>query len=79
MQYAKRPEGMDDADWDIECQCRMVAREMKTCRDRADRGQIFEQWKVIVPGITRERVAAIWKEGVPMPADKVDRVNKGAA
>lgn len=67
MQYGKRPEGMSDADWDIECQCRMVAREMKRGRDKAARGQIFEQWKKIVPGITRERVAEIWRQGAPMP------------
>lgn len=76
MQYGVRPEGMDDAQWLVECQCRTVARAMKAGRDKAERGAIFEQWKKIVPGITRERVAEIWREGVPMPVDRVDAVNK---
>lgn len=67
MQYGVKPEGMPDADWDIECQCRMVAREMKQGRDRASRGAIFEKWQKVFPAVTRERVAEIWQEGAPMP------------
>lgn len=70
MQYGVKPEGMTWADWDIECQCRMVAREMRAARDKAARTAIFEQWQAIVPGITRERVAQIWRQGVPMPTDQ---------
>lgn len=78
MTYGQRPEGMDDGQWLIECQCRHVAREAMVARDRTERAAIFEQWKRITPGITKERVAQIWREGVPMPArDK--QAAKGAA
>ena len=67
MQYGVRPEGMSDADWTIECQCRLVAREMKAGRTRQARAAIFEEWKKRLPGISKERVGQIWREGVPMP------------
>jgi len=67
MQYGVRPEGMSDADWTIECQCRLVAREMKAGRDKVERGHIFSRWQQRLPAVTRERVSQIWREGVPMP------------
>lgn len=67
MQYGVRPEGMSDADWTIECQCRLVAREMKQGRDKMERGRIFSRWQQRLPAVTRERVSQIWREGVPMP------------
>ncbi|MDX1466858.1 MAG: hypothetical protein R3215_14255 [Halomonas sp.] len=67
MRYGKRPEGMDDGEWLIECQCRHVAREMRAGRDRTQRGAIFEQWQKRLPAISKARVAEIWRAGVPMP------------
>ncbi|WP_250061780.1 hypothetical protein [Halomonas gemina] len=62
MIYGQRTEGMGDHAWLVECRCRHAAREMKAGRDKASRGAIFEQWQTITPGITRERVAEIWRE-----------------
>lgn len=67
MIYGQRPDGMSDADWQIECQCRHVARELQQGRDRVQRGEIFEKWQKAFPSITKARVAEIWKRGVPMP------------
>lgn len=67
MIYGQRPEGMSDAEWTLEAQCRHVAREMLAGRTRQARAAIFEEWKKRLPGITKERVGEIWREGVPMP------------
>jgi len=67
MRYGVKPEGMTPEEWTIECQCRFVAREMKAGRDRQARGAIFDQWQKRLPGISKERVGQIWREGVPMP------------
>lgn len=73
MQYGVRPEGMDDAQWLVECQCRTVARAMKAGRDKVARGQIFDQWQKSLPGISKQRVAQIWRDGVPMPSNEQAR------
>ena len=67
MIYGQRPEGMTDAEWTLEAQCRHVAREMKAGRTQSARLAIFEQWQKRLPGISKERVGQIWREGVPMP------------
>jgi len=67
MEYGKRPEGMSEAEWLVECQCRLVAREMKQGRDKVERGAIFSRWQQRLPAVTRERVSQIWREGVPTP------------
>lgn len=58
---------MSDTDWQVECQCRYVARTMKAGRTRQDRLAIFETWKKKLPGIDKARVAEIWQKGIPMP------------
>lgn len=67
MIYGKRPSGMSDAEWMIECQCRYVARRMKEGATRQARLAIYEQWQKAMPGVRKARVAEIWKQGVPMP------------
>ncbi len=67
MRYGVKPGGMTDAAWTVECQNRYVARAMKQGRDKTERGSIFAQWQKRLPGITRERVAEIWRQGVPVP------------
>lgn len=61
MTYGVRPDGMDDAEWTLECQARMVVREMRAERDRTKREAIFNRWQKL-PGVTRERVQRIWKD-----------------
>ncbi|MGM0783880.1 MAG: hypothetical protein ACQEUM_07195 [Pseudomonadota bacterium] len=76
MQYGVKPKGMTLEDWDIECQCRMIAREMRQGRDKAERAAIFERWQKALPAVSKARVAEIWRQGVPMPVDKVDAADK---
>ena len=71
MIYGQRPEGMSPEAWTVECQCRHVAREMRAGRTRQARAAIFEEWKKRLPGITKERVGEIWREGVPMPGKAI--------
>lgn len=61
MTYGVRPAGMTDAEWTLECQARMVVREMREERDRTNREAIFNRWNSL-PGVTRERVQKIWKD-----------------
>ena len=75
MQYGVKPEGMSDADWTVETQCRFVARKMREGRNRSARLAIFEEWQRKLPAVSKARVAEIWREGVPMPADKVDKAD----
>ncbi|WP_299231690.1 hypothetical protein [uncultured Halomonas sp.] len=67
MIYGQRPESMTPEEWTIETQCRFVARKMREGRNRSARLAIFEEWQRKLPAITKERVAEIWKQGVPMP------------
>lgn len=71
--YGEKPEGMNEADWLIECQCRHVARAMKAGRTRGERLAIYERWKKRLPGISKERVGEIWRQGVPMPDQRGSR------
>ena len=71
MRYGKKPEGMGGEDWTVECQARYIARAMKQGRNSVERGGIFEEQHKRFPAVTKERVAEIWREGVPMP-DKPD-------
>lgn len=70
MQYGVKPERMSNAEWLIEAQCRHVARQMQQGRNSAERGAIFNKWQSLLPGVTKERVGQIWREGVPMPGSK---------
>lgn len=67
MTYGQRPDGMSDADWQVETQCRHVARELRKGRDRHARAAIFDRWQAAFPSVTKERVTEIWKQGVPVP------------
>ncbi len=61
MTYGVRPPGMPAAEWTLECQARMVVREMRAERDRTRREAVFNRWQKL-PGVTRERVQRIWKD-----------------
>ena len=69
MIYGQRPDGMTDAEWTVETQCRHVAREMRKGKTSAARGAIFDEWQKILPAVTKQRVGEIWRSGVPMPGD----------
>ncbi len=61
MTYGIKPEGMSDSEWLLECQARMVVREMRD-KPKEERRAIFERWKSL-PGVTQERIQRIWKDG----------------
>lgn len=67
MRYGHRPPEMSLEDWTIECQCRHIAREMRQVRGIQARRGVFERWAKKMPGVSKDRVAEIWREGVPMP------------
>lgn len=49
-------------EWQLECQALMVVREMRQYDNKPQRQQVFERWAHL-PGVTRDRVQRIWKEG----------------
>ena len=57
----QKPNDMPDSEWLLECQARMVVREMRGKRDPASRKAVFERWAKL-PGVTHERVQRIWKD-----------------
>lgn len=60
-------------EWTVECQCRHVARLASQARTAGARGAILREWQQKLPGVTRERVAEIWRQGVPMPTTRGNR------
>lgn len=61
MTYGVCPEGMPLDEFTLECQARMVVREMRG-KPREQRRGIFERWAKL-PSVTQDRVQRIWKDG----------------
>lgn len=62
MTYGVRPDGMSPDEFTLECQARMVVREMRKEPRREARRAVFERWAKL-PGVTQDRVQRIWKDG----------------